>query len=168
MITVENNELKDLRVIQPAAFEDHRGNYVETYNEQEFSDAGVNIKFVQDDYSVSTRHVLRGLHGDANTWKLVYCPYGKFYLVALDLRDGSPTYGQWESFTLSDRNHKMVLIPPGVANGHLIMSELAVFSYKQSEYYEPESQFTIKYNDERFNIWWPIKQPIVSQRDDAG
>jgi dTDP-4-dehydrorhamnose 3,5-epimerase len=85
--------------------------------------------------------------------------------VVLDLDKGSSTYKQWESFVLSDNNKKQVLIPPNHANGHLILSKKAIFQYKQSEYYSPGEQFTIKYNDPEYNIWWPINNPILSKRD---
>lgn len=168
MLHMTHGKIEDALIIDPEGFEDHRGEYVETYNERDYREAGIDIHFVQDDYSVSTRNVLRGLHGDHKTWKLVSCPHGKYYLVVLDVRETSPTFGQWESFVLSCRNHKQVLIPPGCANGHLIISETAIFSYKQSEYYDPSSQFTIKYNDPRYGIWWPIVNPILSRRDDSG
>lgn len=168
MIKVEETSIADVKIIHPLAFEDHRGEYVETYNKRDYNEAGITIDFVQDDFSMSTQHVLRGLHGDSKTWKLVSCPVGKYYLVVLDVREDSPTFGKWEAFTVSDKNRKQVLIPPGCGNGHLIMSEFAIFQYKQSEYYDPSSQFTIKYNDERYNIWWPVKQPITSMRDELG
>lgn len=157
-----------LLIEPPTVFEDFRGTYVETYNEQLYRDKGIDIRFVQDDISVSDRHVLRGLHGDAETWKLVSCLYGKFYLVVIDADEDSKGYGRWEAFTLSESNRLQVLIPPQHGNGHLVMSETAMFHYKQSTYYNPRGQFTIRWNDPRFKIWWPVKEPIVSQRDESG
>ena len=154
-----------LLIKPPTIFEDFRGSYVETYNEELYNKSGVTVKFVQDDISTSTQHVLRGLHGDAETWKLVSCLFGKFYFVVINHIEGSPQFAQWEAFTLSATNRLQVLVPPNFGNGHLVMSDMAIFHYKQSAYYDSKGQFTIAWNDPRFKIWWPIKTPIVSQRD---
>lgn len=153
-------------LIKHDGFEDHRGTYVELYNEREFHEAGIDLKFVQDDVSASSRHVLRGLHGDSITWKLISCLYGKFYFVVVNCDKNSDQYHQWESFTLSDRNRWQVLVPPNFANGHLVMSDCTVFHYKQSTYYEQQKQFTIRWDDPELAVWWPIKNPILSERDD--
>ncbi|MGA2298665.1 MAG: dTDP-4-dehydrorhamnose 3,5-epimerase family protein [FCB group bacterium] len=163
---VEKTKLKGVLLIKLDSFEDHRGEYVETYNEELYFKNGIPVKFLQDDYSVSTKSVLRGLHGDSETYKLITCPYGKLYLVVLNYDESSDEYGKWQSFVLSDRNHNQVLIPPKFANGHLILSDKAIFHYKQSTYYKAGTQFTVKWNDPKFNIWWPIKNPILSQRDE--
>jgi dTDP-4-dehydrorhamnose 3,5-epimerase len=165
---VEATRLPGVKLLTPESFEDHRGEYVETYNEQAYRAAGIEVRFVQDDYSWSVRHVLRGLHGDAKTWKLVFCPHGRFYLVVLCCDERSPDYGKWESFVLSDRNKKQVLIPPGYGTGHLVLSARAVFAYKQSEYYDPRSQFSLRWDDPRFGIWWPVRDPMLSRRDELG
>jgi len=154
-----------LLIKPPTVFEDFRGTYVETYNQQLYQKAGIMVAFVQDDISTSMRHVLRGIHGDAETWKLVSCLYGKFYLVVLNHDPESPQFGKWEAFTLSDRNRLQVLIPPKFGNGHVVLSEEAIFHYKQNTYYNRAGQFTVAWNDPRFKIWWPIQNPIVSQRD---
>ena len=168
MIIVKNTSLDGVLTVQPDFFEDHRGEYVETYNEKEYYEAGIKIKFIQDDYSVSTKHVLRGLHGDGETWKLITCPFGKFYLVVVNCIEDSSDFGKWESFVLSDRNHRQVLIPPNFGNGHLILSDTAIFAYKQSAYYDPRAQFSYTWNDPRFKIWWPVENPILSRRDTIG
>lgn len=168
MIHVQKSKLEGVLTIQLDAHEDHRGEYVETYNEQDYRETGIDITFVQDDYSFSSRHVLRGLHGDAETWKLITCPYGKLYLVVVNCIETSSDFGKWDSFVLSDKNHKQVLIPPNFGNGHLILSDHAMFAYKQSSYYNPKSQFSYKWNEPRFNIWWPISNPILSRRDEMG
>lgn len=155
-------------LIKPDIFEDYRGQYVEIYNEEFFRSNGIQVKFIQDDISVSSKHVLRGIHGDAETWKLISCLYGKFYLVVINYDDQSEQYGRWEAFTLSERNRLQVLVPPKYGNGHLVLSDTAIFHYKQNTYYNPKGQFTILWNDPQFNIWWPIKQPILSQRDKLG
>jgi len=154
-----------LLIKPPTIFEDFRGSYVETYNQELYQKAGIMVSFVQDDISVSTRHVLRGIHGDAETWKLVTCLHGRFYLVVLNYDKDSAQFGKWEGFTLSDRNHLQVLIPPKFGNGHVVLSEEAIFHYKQNTYYNRAGQFTVAWNDPRFNIWWPVRNPIVSQRD---
>jgi dTDP-4-dehydrorhamnose 3,5-epimerase len=155
-------------LIKPDIFEDHRGEYVETYNEQLYVQHGVNIKFVQDDISVSSMHVLRGIHGDMETWKLISCLYGKFYLVVVNCDNRSNEFGKWQSFVLSDRNMLQVLVPPMHGNAHLILSNKAIFHYKQSTYYDPSKQFTYKWDDPVLNIWWPVKNPVLSMRDELG
>jgi len=168
MVEIHKTNLDGVLLIRPDSFEDHRGEYVETYSEKIYYEAGVNVRFVQDDYSVSSKNVLRGIHGDSATWKLVSCPFGKYYLVVLNCDESSRDFGKWDSFVLSDRNKKQVLIPPGFGNGHLILSDIAIFSYKQSAYYNPGTQFSYRWNDSKFNIWWPIQNPILSRRDEAG
>ncbi len=154
-----------LQITPPTLFEDWRGEYVETYNEQLYREQGIEVQFVQDDISVSDRHVLRGLHGDANTWKLISCLYGKFYLVVVNNDPESPQYRQWASFVLSDANRKQVLIPPKFGNGHLVLSDKAVFHYKQNTYYDRAGQFTLLWNDPELDLWWPVPNPLVSRRD---
>lgn len=162
------SKLEKVLLIKLDIFEDHRGEYVETYNEELYRKNGIDMKFVQDDISVSTKNVLRGIHGDSETWKLISCLYGKFYLIVVNCDVNSENFGKWESFVLSDVNRLQVLIPPKYGNAHLILSNKAIFHYKQSTYYNPEKQFTYKWNEPKFNIWWPIKNPILSQRDEEG
>lgn len=154
----------DVYIFYADRFIDHRGCYVETFNDAYFRSIVNGVEFVQDDYSVSRQGVLRGLHGDDSTWKLVSCPHGTIYFVIADNREKSKTYLQWESFILTDEQPKFILVPPGFANGHLVISETAIFNYKQSQYYGTK-QFTIKYDDPRFNIFWPINHPLQSRRD---
>ena len=163
---VTKGKLDGVLVVKPPTiFKDFRGSYVETYNEELYNRAGINIRFIQDDISVSVKNVLRGIHGDGETWKLVSCLYGEFYLVVVNWDDASPQFGQWESFTLSDQNRLQVLVPPKFGNGHLVLSELAIFYYKQSTYYNRAGQFTILWNDPKLNIKWPVDNPITSKRD---
>ena len=124
------------------------------------------MKFVQDDISVSSKNVLRGIHGDDQTWKLVSCLYGKFYLVVVNCDKQSIDFGKWQSFVLSDKSRLQVLVPPKYGNAHLVLSDMTIFHYKQSTYYEPSKQFTYKWDDSQLNIWWPIKNLILSQRDE--
>ena len=166
---VSKTKLDGILLIKPPTiFKDFRGTYVEIYNEKLYTEAGIKVKFVQDDISVSLRNVLRGIHGDPETWKLISCLYGEFYLVVVNWDDASPQLGQWESFVLSEQNRLQVLVPPRFGNGHLVLSEMAIFHYKQSTYYNRATQFTILWNDPRLNISWPVKTPIVSKRDEDG
>jgi len=154
-----------LLIRPPTVFEDFRGSYVELYNEQLYREAGITVKFIQDDMSCSTRHVLRGLHGDSVTWKLISCLIGKIYIVVVDWDKSSPSYGKWDAFIISESNRQQVLVPPNHALGHLVLSEQAIFHYKQSTYYERKTQFTLLWNDPQIGIWWPIANPLLSARD---
>lgn len=163
---VTKGKLDGVLVVKPPTiFNDFRGSYVETYNEELYNEAGITTRFIQDDISVSNKNVLRGIHGDGETWKLVSCLYGEFYLVVVNWDDTSPQFGQWESFTLSDQNRLQVLIPPKFGNGHLVLSELAIFHYKQNTYYNRSGQFTLFWNDPKLNIKWPVDNPVTSERD---
>lgn len=167
-LVVRDARLAGVKLIEPSTrFEDFRGEYVEIYNRNLAHAAGIDVDFVQDDISISTRHVLRGIHGDARTWKLISCLHGRFYLVVVNNDPASPQYRQWEGFTLSDRNRLQVLVPPRFGNGHLVLSEQAIFHYKQSTDYDRASQFTLAWDDPELGLWWPIDDPIVSQRDEG-
>jgi dTDP-4-dehydrorhamnose 3,5-epimerase len=178
MITIENTTLSGVKLIKPTCFEDYRGEYLQIYNDKEYKEQLselTNENFIEDDISVSTKHVLKGIHGDSMTWKLISCLYGKFYLVVIDYRIGDSNntiennqFGKWQGFTLSDVNKYQVLIPPGFGNGHICLSDKSIFHYKQTNYYNPKNQFTIKWNDSNFNIRWPINNPIISLRDELG
>jgi dTDP-4-dehydrorhamnose 3,5-epimerase len=168
MIKVTDTSLAGVKLIQPYVFEDFRGQYVEIYNRELYSENGVGIEFIQDDISVSTRNVLRGIHGDAETFKLVSCLHGKFYLAVVNCDRDSPDFGKWEGFTLSEHNRLQVLIPPKHGNGHLVLSDQAIFHYKQSTYYNQKGQFTYRWDDPELGIWWPIGNPILSKRDSEG
>jgi len=167
-VEVQKTQLDGVLLVTTPVFEDFRGEYVETYNAEEYARLGIACRFVQDDISVSRQNVLRGIHGDAETWKLISCLHGSFYLVVVNCDLESRCFGKWQSFTLSDRNRHQVLVPPKHGNGHLVLSEKAIFHYKQTTYYNPKGQFTYKWNDSKLNIWWPTKNPIVSRRDEEG
>lgn len=162
---VETTTLDGVLLIKPDIFEDHRGEFVELYNKKEFKEHSIDVEFVQDDISTAGENVLKGIHGDYVTWKLLSCLHGKLYFAIIDYRYGSDAFGKWQSFILSDKNRYQILLPPGFGNGFLALEDNSIFSYKQSTYYDRSKQFTIKYNDERFNIWWPCKDPILSMRD---
>lgn len=165
---VEKTKLDGVLLIKLDAFEDFRGQYIETYNEDLYHQAGITISFKQDDISVSSRHVLRGIHGDSETWKLISCVAGSFYLMVVNNDPESSQYRQWQGFTLSETNRNQVLVPPKFGNGHVVMSDRAMFHYKQNTYYNPAGQFTIVWNDPEYGMWWPVKSPILSRRDEAG
>lgn len=165
-------KLESVFLIKPVIFEDFRGSYTEAYNEKEYTRAikektGVEVKFVQDDYSISSKNVLRGIHGDSKTWKLINCPIGRIYAVIVNCDESSKGFGAWEPFIISEGNGHQILIPPKFGTSHLVLSNRAMFHYKQSTYYDPKNlpQFTYKWNEPRFNIWWPIKNPLLSRRD---
>ena len=160
---IEDTDLDGIKLIKPTVHEDYRGTNFESYNASEYYK--IPNQFVVDSISTSRKHVLRGIHGDHRTTKLISCLYGTIYFVVLDCRSGSKTFHQWQAFTLSDRNKHQVLVPPGFGNAHLVMSDECVFSYKLDQYYERSSQFTLRWNDDQFNIYWPIKHPILSERD---
>lgn len=168
MVKVSKTRLEGVLKIEPYIFEDFRGQFAEIYNKQLYKDSGIDVKFVQDDISVSTRGVLRGIHGDRQTWKLLSCLYGKLYFVVVNCDTNSKNFGKWQSFILSDNNRLQILVPPKCGNAYFVLSDMAVFHYKQSTYYNREKQFTYKWNEPRFNIWWPINNPILSQRDESG
>ena len=165
-MNIEDTKLEGVKKITPPTnFEDFRGNYIEIYNRNLYQRAGVTTDFIQDDISTSRKHVLRGIHGDASTWKLITCLRGAFYLVVVNNDPNSSQYRQWEGHTLSDTNNKQILVPPNFGNGHLVLTEYAIFHYKQSTEYDRAGQFTILWNDPEIDIWWPISNPILSRRD---
>ena len=182
MIKVSKTKLKGVLQISPDVFKDRRGEFVETYNKElyngliaryiehsaRYRKKGINIKFVQDDISVSKKNVLRGIHADSKAWKLVSCIFGKIYMVIVNCDENSKDFGKWQSFILSEEDKSQILIPPKYGCGQLVLSKKAIFSYKQSAYYDPKRQSTYKWNDPRFKIQWPIKNPILSERDKAG
>lgn len=176
-ISVTDTAIQGVKIIAPLhVFEDHRGVYRELWNLSDYSTEAIgtgptgvttpNGVWCADDISVSRKNVLRGIHGDYRTWKLVSCLYGAFFLAVVDWRPDSPTDRQHIGITLSDRNYLSVLIPPGCGNGHFVLSETAIFHYKQSEFYSREEQFTIAWDDPALGIPWPISTyPILSERD---
>ena len=165
---IETTELDGvLKVTPPTNFEDFRGSYVELYNKNLYREAGINQEFIQDDISTSRKHVLRGIHGDSTTWKLISCLHGTFYLVVINNNHDSPQYKRWQGFTLNDRNRLQILVPPLFGNGHVVLSETAIFYYKQTTEYDRAGQFTILWNDPEYGIWWPVKTPILSTRDEG-
>ncbi len=160
-------KLEGVLLIKPEVFEDFRGTFTETYNEKKYSEAGITAHFVEDDMSFSAKNVLRGIHVEHAT-KLVSCGYGRLYCVVVNCDEASPEFGKWESFILADRDRHQILVPPKHGVGHLVLSEWGMFHYKKSGYYDPATQGSYRWNEPKFNISWPIKDPILSERDKAG
>lgn len=152
-------KIRDLYVIEPAVFGDHRGYFMESYNKKDFHEAGLKMDFVQDNESKSSKGVLRGLHFQTKNvqGKLVRVTKGEVFDVAVDLRKGSPTYGQWEGIILTEENKKQFYVPEGFAHGFLVLSDEAVFNYKCTNYYSPEYDGGVKWDDSEIGIEWPLK-----------
>lgn len=162
--------IEGLLIIEPRVFEDARGFFEETYNEQRYRDAGIDVRFMQDNLSASCYGVVRGLHFQRPPYtqaKLVSCIVGSVLDVAVDLRKDSPTFGQHVAVEISDKNHRQFFIPKGFAHGFSVLSERALFSYKCDELYHPESDGGILLSDPALNIDWriPADQRILSDKD---
>ena len=159
-------KLKGVYLIKNKVFKDFRGKYFEIYNNEIFKKKRIKIKFIQDDISMSKKNVLRGIHGDQKTWKLITCIEGKFRLLVVNNDKKSNQFKKWQMFTLSEDNNHQVLVPPKFGNAHLVLSKRAIFHYKQNTMYDRKSQFTIKWNDPQYNFKWPkTKKKIISKRD---
>jgi dTDP-4-dehydrorhamnose 3,5-epimerase len=165
---VFDTELQGVRRIVPEAFTDHRGRYVELFDSARYRDVCGELTFVQDDISVSHERVLRGLHGDFATWKLVSVLQGRGYAVLADNRPESPTHRQWQAFELSGDNRYQLLLPPGIGNSICVLQGPLVYWYKQSTHFAAGTQFTIRWNDPAWGFTWPIDDPILSERDRRG
>lgn len=168
-IKVERCEIEELCVITPTVFQDERGYFVETYNQNDFKEAGLNMTFVQDNQSKSSKGVLRGLHFQKEhpQGKLVRVLSGEVYDVAVDLRKDSKTFGKYFGVLLSDDNKKQFYIPEGFAHGFVVLSDTAVFAYKCTDFYHPGDEGGLIYNDPIIGIDWPIEgiELIMSQKD---
>ena len=163
-------KLDGVYIIEPKVFWDERGYFIEIYNKEQFSEAGLNMTFVQDNESKSSKGVLRGLHFQKkhSQGKLIRVTRGEVFDVAVDLRSGSPTYRQWEGVILSEENKKQFYIPKGFAHGFLVLSNEAVFNYKCTDFYAPEYDGGVMWNDPDINITWPlerIENVILSEKD---
>lgn len=162
--------IKDLYIVEPSVFSDNRGYFVETYNFNDFADAGLSAVFVQDNQSKSKKGVLRGLHFQVNypQAKLVRVLSGEVFDVAVDLRKDSSTYKKWFGIILTGQNKKQFYIPEGFAHGFLVLSDEAEFAYKCTNFYHPEDESGIIWNDKSIGIEWPLDQigiPILSDKD---
>jgi dTDP-4-dehydrorhamnose 3,5-epimerase len=174
---VTKTKLPEVLVIEPDAFGDARGWFIETFSQKRYEQAirqcspqaVPNLSFVQDNASFSAKNVLRGLHYQFphSQGKHVQVLSGEVFDVAVDIRVGSPTFGKWVGETLSSSNHKQLYIPPGFAHGYCVLSKTALFSYKCTDYYSPADEGGIIYNDPDIAIAWPVEKPLVSKKDAA-
>ena len=154
-------------LIKPQVHRDDRGFFLETYHESRYRDGGIGERFVQDNHSSSVRNTLRGLHGQSPhlQGKLVRVIEGEAFDVTVDVRRGSPAYGKHFATRLSADNFRQLYVPPGVIHGFLVTSDVAQFVYKCTDFYHPESEFCVAWNDPEIGITWPITSPILSERD---
>ncbi len=169
-ITVESCDIEGLKVITPKVFGDERGYFMETYNYNDFKEAGIDRVFVQDNQSSSGQGVLRGLHFQINhpQAKLVRVVRGEVFDVAVDIREGSETFGRWHGVILSAENRKQFYIPEGFAHGYLVLSDYAEFCYKCTDFYHPGDEGGLRYNDPDLAIDWPIPEGVelnINERD---
>lgn len=166
MNVVETN-LPGVLIIEPKVFGDERGFFMETWNRKRYEEAGLPDRFVQDNLSYSARGVLRGLHfqNPQPQGKLVSVLRGEVFDVAVDIRVGSPTFGEWTGVTLSAQNKRQFYVPPGFAHGFLVTGEDALFFYKCTDYYAPSAEGIVLWNDPEIGIEWPADAPVLSERD---
>jgi dTDP-4-dehydrorhamnose 3,5-epimerase len=165
-------EVADLQLLEPRVFSDSRGFFLESYNQQSLQELGISAKFVQDNHSHSVQGVLRGLHYQLNRpqGKLVRVVSGEAYDVAVDLRKSSPSFGRWAGVHLSEENKRIFWVPPGFAHGFLVLSPKADFLYKTTEFYDPTSEYCIRWDDPDLKISWPLhgEKPLQSPKDSKG
>ncbi|MFN6433574.1 dTDP-4-dehydrorhamnose 3,5-epimerase [Eubacterium callanderi] len=168
-ITVTKTQIEGLVIVQPSVFGDERGYFMETYNKEEFEKQGLNMTFIQDNESKSKKGVLRGLHFQRkySQGKLVRCTQGAVWDVGVDLRKGSPTYGEWAGVELSAENKTMFYIPEGFAHGFVVLSDEATFNYKCTNLYAPEYDGGIRWNDPEIGVEWPVEglELLLSAKD---
>ena len=170
-LQVQRTLLSGLLILDPRVFEDERGYFLESYNEREMAEAGIADRFVQDNHSYSLRNVVRGLHYQIRhpQGKLVRAIQGEILDVAVDLRISSPTFGKWHTVTLSDQNNRILWVPPGFAHGFRVLSEGAHVFYKATDFYSPEYERTIRWDDPHLNIDWCMDHPpVISRKDSLG
>jgi dTDP-4-dehydrorhamnose 3,5-epimerase len=166
---VIQTSLPEVLVIEPQVFKDDRGFFLQSYHEKQFWDAGLQVTFVQDNHSSSKRGTLRGLHYQLKhpQGKLVRVVSGEVFDVAVDIRQGSPTFGKWVGDVLSAENKKQLYVPQGFAHGFCVLSETADFLYKCTDFYTPGDEYGVRWDDPDININWPIENPVLSAKDEA-
>ena len=175
-MNIIQTDISDVVIIEPRVFGDERGFFFESYNEQAFADkAGITLKFVQDNHSRSGKGVLRGLHYqiEQTQGKLVRTAVGAVYDVAVDIRKSSPTFGQWVGCILSAENKRQLWVPPGFAHGFMVVSDVAEVLYKATDFYAPQHERSILWNDPAIGVKWPMEligeaDVILSQKDQVG
>ena len=167
-MNIVQSDIKEVLLIQPKVFGDHRGYFFESYSKKVLQEHGVNYEFVQDNISKSKKGTVRGLHyqiGEKAQGKLCQVIQGSVIDVAVDIRFGSPTFGKYVMCELNDIDHNLIWVPPGFAHGFCVTSDEAIFHYKCTEFYSPKDERAILYNDEDLNISWNISEPLVSEKD---
>ena len=168
-MNIIKTDIEDVIIIEPKVFGDHRGWFTETYSKEKFREFGIDIDFIQDNHSLSAQKgTLRGLHFQLNPkaqTKLVRCTKGRILDVAVDIREGSPTYKKWVAVELTEENKKQLLIPKGFAHGFLTLTDDVEVQYKVDEYYSPENDRSIRYDDPEIGVAWGIEDPILSEKD---
>ena len=169
-MNVIKTKLKDCLIIEPKLFGDERGFFLETFQVDRYAEiVGITLPFVQDNHSRSLKGVLRGLHFQKSKpqGKLVRVVRGEVYDVAVDIRKGSPTFGEWEGVILSEDNKKQFWVPPGFAHGFVVLSDSADFEYKCTGFYDPSDECSILWSDPDLNITWPVANPVLSAKDES-
>lgn len=168
---IENSLLfQEVKVINFNSFDDDRGSIWTSFKSNELEDSILpkGHSFKHDKFSTNKKDVLRGIHGDSKSWKLVSCPFGSIQQVVVDLRENSKNFNKWISFDLNELNRKAILLPPGFGNAFLVVSDFALYHYKlaySGEYFDVENQFSYSWNDTNINIEWQTTKPILSKRD---
>jgi dTDP-4-dehydrorhamnose 3,5-epimerase len=160
-------DIPGVLLLEPKVFEDSRGFFMETFHQKKYAEAGIDHAFIQDNYSHSTQGTLRGLHYQHKhpQGKLIYVITGEIFDVAVDIRQGSPTFGQWVGQYLSDQNKRQIFIPEGFAHGFCVISETADVLYKATDLYNPDDEYGVLWSDPDIGIDWPVEVPIVSDKD---
>lgn len=166
-MNIANLDIPDVKLITPRVFPDDRGFFLQTSHERQYREAGIDARFVQDNWSRSTKGVLRGLHYQLKNFqaKLVYVIRGEVLDVAVDIRRGSPTFGKWVGAVLSDKNYHQLYVPKGFAHGFCVLSEEADFIYKCDDFYTPGDEYGIRWNDPDVGIDWPLDAPVLAKKD---
>ena len=166
-MNVIETRISGVLILEPKVFGDERGFFMETYNEARYKEAGLPSNFVQDNLSLSARNVLRGLHfqNPDQQGKLVYVLQGEVFDVAVDIREGSPTFGEWEGVTLSAENKRQFWVPEGFAHGFVVTSDTALFAYKCSAPYNADADAGVRWNDPEIGVKWPVEEPTLSEKD---
>ncbi len=164
-----NTSIPDVILIEPNVYDDSRGFFLETFHHRKYADVGIDQVFVQDNYSHSKRGIIRGLHYQLihPQGKLIYVMKGEIFDVAVDIRRGSPSFGQWFGTSLSAENKRQIYVPKGFAHGFCVLSESADVMYKCTDFYDAEDEYGIFWSDETIAIDWPVKTPVLSDKDNG-
>ncbi|MGZ3496523.1 MAG: dTDP-4-dehydrorhamnose 3,5-epimerase [Vulcanimicrobiaceae bacterium] len=168
MLETHPTKFAEVKIVVPAVLRDRRGYFKETFSQPKYAQIGIDATFVQDNVSHSYKGVLRGMHYDLRMAKLVQCLSGRVYDVFVDMREGSPTYKQWDGVELTGENHRQVYIPAGFAHGFYTLSDEAILMYKQTAVYDPAQERAVSWNDVGIGIVWPLDgEPVLSPKDAA-